>query len=223
MVNIESYCGIECSKCDYREQCGCKGCKASDGNMFYGECKVAKCAIGKQRRFCGECAEFPCELLKSMSYDKEQGDNGARIENCSRMKEELVRNARAGIDPVSVCGHHCDYCFMGQWCGGCRSDYNCCSYATICPDGKCPNVVCAAEHKYDGCYDCPELMSCKKGYYSNENEYAAKATAAFIHKYGKEEYTKTLKKAIESGMAYAKDLDMTGSVEDALKLLEQYK
>ena len=67
------------------------------------------------------------------------------MENCRRIKAEWVKAARAGVDPVSVCGHHCDFCFLGQWCGGCRSGYNCCSFATISPDGICPQVKCATK------------------------------------------------------------------------------
>ena len=57
---------------------------------------------------CGvSCAAFPCEIL--MEYEKQPG------------KAEWVKAARADVDPVSVCGHHCDFCFLGQWCGVCRS------------------------------------------------------------------------------------------------------
>lgn len=111
---------------------------------------------------------------------------------------------------------------MGQWCGSCRSDYNCCSFAVLFEDKKCPNVSCADEKGLDGCYDCLDLENCIVGYYGNENEYAAKATAIYIKKYGKEKYTETLKKAIEGGMEYAKDLDGCGSVEKAVELLEKW-
>ncbi len=80
---IESRCGIECSKCEYRESMNCKGCTKII-NPFYGECAVKKCAEKKEVQCCGECPEFPCELLKSYAYDKEQGDNGLRIENCKK-------------------------------------------------------------------------------------------------------------------------------------------
>ncbi len=222
MVNISSYCGIDCDSCEYKEQINCKGCKAYNGDMFYGECKIAKCAISRDKRFCGECEEFACEKLKSYSFDKEHGDDGARIDRCAAMKNQLVAEARAGVDPVSVCGHHCDYCFMGQWCGGCRSTYNCCSYATICEDKVCPNVACSRERGLDGCYECPELNECTKGYYSNTNEYIAKATARFIHEYGKKVYSQTLKKAIAAGVNYPKSFDESGSVDAAFNILKQY-
>lgn len=133
-----------------------------------------------------------------------------------------MARSRAGTDPVGVCGHHCDHCFLGQWCGGCRSGYNCCSFATVFPDGVCPNVRCAGEKGLDGCYACPELAACKTGYYGVEKEYAAKAAALFIRKYGKEAYSRVLADAIAKGLSYAKDLDETGSADNALACLETY-
>lgn len=221
-TKVDTYCGLTCENCEYKEKCNCGGCIATEGKPFHGGCEVAECAKKRKIRFCGECCDFPCELLKRYSFDKEQGDNGARIENCKRLKAALVKEAREGVDPISICGHHCDYCFMGQWCGGCRSNYNCCSYATIFPDGKCPNVSCSQEKGIDGCYECDELENCDKGYYGNENEYVAKATAMFIQKYGKDKYTVTLKNAIDHGTDYPKSFDATGSAINALALLESF-
>lgn len=84
---IDTYCGLSCADCDYREKCGCMGCIASLGKPFHGKCEVADCAIEKGVAFCGECGEFPCEILTRYSYDKEQGDNGARIERCRQLKK----------------------------------------------------------------------------------------------------------------------------------------
>ncbi len=75
-----SYCGLDCSKCDYREKVDCKGCQDCKGIMFWGECKIAKCVIEKGISNCGECLVFPCSILKEFAFDKEQGDNGERIE-----------------------------------------------------------------------------------------------------------------------------------------------
>ena len=127
------------------------------------------------------------------------------------------------MDPVSVCGHHCDFCFLGQWCGGCRSGYNCCSFATISPDGICPQVKCADEKGLEGCWLCTKLDGCAKGYYGNQDEYVAKATAMFIRKHGKETYTEALCRAVEARENYPKSFDAQGSVEAALRLLEQYR
>ena len=222
-VTFDSYCGLSCADCTYKETMNCGGCIATKGNPFHGKCEVAECAKTRGKRFCGECENIlSCDILKRYSFDETNGDQGERIGNCQRIKAALVKEAREGINPVSVCGHHCDYCFMGQWCGGCRSSYNCCSYATLFEDGKCPNVKCAEAKRLSGCFECTELSDCKKGYYSKEEEYTAKATAFFIQKYGETVYTQALKNAIEDGVNYARSFDETGSVEAAFRLLEKY-
>ena len=53
----------------------------------------------------------------------------------------------------------------------------------------CPNVSCCKERGFDGCYECPEIEKCRRGFYANGNDgNAAKAQALFIRKYGKEEF-----------------------------------
>lgn len=213
---FDSYCGRVCRDCGEKTSCG--GCFSDPRE----DCAVAACAKKRGCRFCGECGDFPCETLKQCAFDPDRGDQGQRIENCKTVKAALVAEARKGVDPVSVCGHHCDHCFLGQWCGGCRSDYNCCSYATLFPDGVCPNVRCALGKGLEGCYACGELDSCATGFYGLENQYAAKATAMFLRKYGKDIYSQTLSRAIAEGLAYAQDLDAAGSPEAALALLENH-
>lgn len=219
---FDTYCGLRCSTCEFKEKSDCGGCIATGGHPFHGTCEVADCAVSKNKRFCGECENFPCELLKRYSFDKEHGDNGARIEHCKELKTEMVKIARKGLNPIGFCGHHCDYCFLGQWCGGCRSDYNCCSFATIFEDKTCPNAKCVREKKLNGCYECEELNNCEIGYYGKENEYIAKATALFIRQYGEDCYSKTLKQAIDAGLDYPKTFDETGGVEAALGMLVRY-
>ncbi len=80
---IESRCGIVCSECDYREEMNCKGC-ISIKNPFWGECPIKKCCEDKSLENCGQCNNFPCELLNSFAYDKEQGDEGKRLEQCKK-------------------------------------------------------------------------------------------------------------------------------------------
>ena len=41
-------CGTYCGDCAWKEKTGCKGCQDAGGNMFWGECAVAKCAIEKK-------------------------------------------------------------------------------------------------------------------------------------------------------------------------------
>jgi len=93
LCQFDSFCGLKCRECQFRAINDCRGCIASDGKPFYGTCEVADCAISKQKRFCGECENFPCEILKKYSFDETHGDNGARIENCKKIKTELDKRA----------------------------------------------------------------------------------------------------------------------------------
>ncbi len=216
---IDTYCGLSCEDCEYREKAGCKGCIATKGRPFHGECAVASCAIEKKRGFCGECESFPCELLESYSNDEAHKDSpkGKRIQRCKEMKAALVQEARKGVDPISPCGHHCDHCFLGQWCGGCRSVYPHCSFAGLFEDGVCPNVSCSRERGLDGCFACEELSECKKGYYGADDFYTAKAAALFLQKHGKEAYSKVHRLLEERGEKYPGNAK---SPEEALAFLE---
>lgn len=51
-----AYCGTYCGVYEWKEKAGCKGCKASAGKMFLGECDKAKCCIEKGFEHCGQCA-----------------------------------------------------------------------------------------------------------------------------------------------------------------------
>ena len=84
---VESRCGILCSECDYREKMNCSGC-VHIKNPFWGECEVKSCCEGKNIDNCSKCINFPCQTLKRFAYDKKQGDNGERIEQCKRWNAE---------------------------------------------------------------------------------------------------------------------------------------
>ena len=84
---IESRCGILCSECKYREEVGCKGCVNIDKPFWTAisgcaNCSVKACCEARVYNHCGECMDFPCKLLTQFAYDKEQGDDGKRIEQC---------------------------------------------------------------------------------------------------------------------------------------------
>lgn len=81
---IESRCGIECSQCTFLKDNICIGCINITKPFWADACPVKTCCENKHIECCGQCNEFPCELLKSFAYDKEQGDNGLRIENCKK-------------------------------------------------------------------------------------------------------------------------------------------
>jgi len=74
------------------EEVGCTGCVSID-KPFWGDfCPVKDCCEGKGHEYCGQCRDFPCDLLNKFAYDKEQGDNGKRIETCRfwRTKEQTI-------------------------------------------------------------------------------------------------------------------------------------
>ncbi|WP_027702730.1 DUF3795 domain-containing protein [Metaclostridioides mangenotii] len=79
---IESRCGILCSECGHKDQVGCKGCVNIDKPFWGDVCPVKSCCEGKKLDHCGECSDLACGLLEQFSYDKEQGDDGKRIEQC---------------------------------------------------------------------------------------------------------------------------------------------
>ncbi len=169
-LSVDTYCGLCCAECEFRETMNCGGCIATGGKPFHGSCNLADCAISRGRKFCGECEDFACELLKSYSNDPEHGDTppGARIENCSKVKAALVKAAREGVDPMGVCGNDCDDCPYTQWCGGCRSQYPHCSFGTLYEDKRCPNVTCAGGRGVYACKDCPERGACERGFFGRD-------------------------------------------------------
>lgn len=83
---IESRCGTLCSQCTYRESMGCRGCTEIDKPFWGDSCPVKSCCEGKKHEHCGQCADFSCRQLTDFAYDPEQGDNGARLEQCRKWK-----------------------------------------------------------------------------------------------------------------------------------------
>ena len=112
------------------------------------------------------------------------------IEAMLRIKNQLCRQARKGVDPIAYCGFSCNHCFLAAWCGSCRTAYNTCSFATVSPDGKCPNAACCQAKGIDGCYGCDLLETCEKGFYipSNDGAQAAKAQAMYVRRHGKKAF-----------------------------------
>jgi hypothetical protein len=81
---IESRCGILCGECKYREPMKCGGCVNITKPFWGDQCPVKSCCESRELQHCGTCVNFPCDLLKKFAYDKEQGDNGKRIEQCRK-------------------------------------------------------------------------------------------------------------------------------------------
>jgi hypothetical protein len=145
------------------------------------------------------------------------------IEAMQRIKNRLCKLARKGVDPVAYCGLSCSHCFLGEWCGSCRTAYNTCSFATVSPDGICPNVKCCMEKGIDGCYECDGLEACEKGFYipSNDGADAAKAQALYIRKHGKKEFLKVHDRLHEK-YDFSKTQEILGQdYRDGLRILEE--
>ena len=145
------------------------------------------------------------------------------IEAMRRIKNQLCKLARKNIDPVAYCGFSCNHCFLSQWCGSCRTEYNVCSFATCSSDGKCPNASCCQEKGIDGCYECDCLEICEKGFYisTNDGANAAKAQAMFIRKHGKQEFLKVHNR-LHKKYDFEKTQEILGrDVEEGLRILEE--
>ncbi|MBQ6550867.1 MAG: DUF3795 domain-containing protein [Lachnospiraceae bacterium] len=145
------------------------------------------------------------------------------IEAMRRIKNRLCEIARKGVDPLAYCGLSCNHCFLGAWCGSCRSAYNACSNATISPDHRCPNEVCCTEKGFDGCYECELLESCEKGFYVPENDgaNAAKAQSLYVRKYGKKAFFK-VQDRLHKKFQFEKTQELLGQdIKEALRILEE--
>ena len=145
------------------------------------------------------------------------------IEAMQRIKNRLCKIARKGIDPVAICGLSCNHCFLGEWCGGCRMEYNTCSFAIYSEGRICPNVKCCNEKSIDGCYECSELETCEKGFFvsSNDGANAAKAQSLYIRKYGKKEFLKVQARLHEK-YEFEKVQEIIGQdYKEALRILEE--
>ena len=143
------------------------------------------------------------------------------IEAMCRIKNELCRKARKGVDPIAYCGLSCNHCFLKEWCGGCRTCYNTCSYATEMPEHICPNTACCKDRGLDGCYDCNDLADCVTGFYSLGNDAnAVKAMAVFIRKHGKKKLASVLDN-LHKKYDFQKIQEILGvDMDEGLKILE---
>ena len=72
-----STCGIDCDVCKYKTENGCIGCRALEGNLFWGKCPLYECVVKKDLPHCGKCEDFPCERLKEWASN----ENPERIQN----------------------------------------------------------------------------------------------------------------------------------------------
>lgn len=79
---------IDCSECKLMKEKVCNGCINIKKPFWADTCSVKECCESKKLECCGKCEKFACNLLESFAYDKENGDNGLRIENCKKWSAE---------------------------------------------------------------------------------------------------------------------------------------
>lgn len=85
---VESRCGIKCSTCNFQKEGRCAGCLHIEKPFWADVCPIKSCSEEKKVVCCGNCIEFPCVLLTSFAYDKENGDHGERIKTCKEWAKE---------------------------------------------------------------------------------------------------------------------------------------
>lgn len=52
----ETYCGKNCSDCDYKTSTSCPGCRLGPGRSIGGECELARCCREKGHESCDTCS-----------------------------------------------------------------------------------------------------------------------------------------------------------------------
>ncbi len=98
----ESRCGLKCSLCPSRQEFGCEGCLAEKPPLAGEECEVKVCCESKGFEHCGECPGFPCDMLRNMSFDEEDGDDGKRILQCKHWLEEKTYKKESKRDYLII-------------------------------------------------------------------------------------------------------------------------
>lgn len=76
-----SACGIDCDICKAKTEQNCKGCKAIQGKVFWGDCELYQCNQSKNQSHYGQCAGFPCDKLKEWA----SSENPERIDNLKNL------------------------------------------------------------------------------------------------------------------------------------------
>lgn len=99
-----SRCGKKCSECSGKDEYGCAGCHNITDGYWGSKCEIKECCESRNHEHCGLCKDFPCELLREISYDDQLGDDGERLINCKKWadtikndKEKRIRNILIGI------------------------------------------------------------------------------------------------------------------------------
>lgn len=53
----ETYCGKQCTDCEYRQRTSCPGCRVGPGRSLGGECDIARCCREKSHESCDTCID----------------------------------------------------------------------------------------------------------------------------------------------------------------------
>lgn len=89
-------CGMDCTQCRFASENDCPGCM--QGQLFDDEqCDIYDCCGARMCEHCGKCKDFPCDDLKSVSYDVETGDGGARLIRLKSLRDEENRKKESRI------------------------------------------------------------------------------------------------------------------------------
>ena len=70
-ISTLNACGAYCDDCpSFRktDEHTCAGCLDTQGNPWWGECKLFKCVSEKKVAHCGLCSDFPC-VISSTHFD----------------------------------------------------------------------------------------------------------------------------------------------------------
>lgn len=112
-----SKCGLDCEKCGKREEVGCSGCNEMTVGYWGERCEIKDCCGRKHLEHCGFCADFPCDMLRELSYDDEHGDDGERLlaakqlaDSARDKKEKRIKNFLLGASLGGIFG-----VIIGAW------------------------------------------------------------------------------------------------------------
>ena len=97
-----SKCGMDCNKCSRKEEFGCLGCNNMQSGYWGEKCEIKECCEGKKLEHCGFCPDFPCEMLREISFDDESRE----------LSEKKLKNILLGMSLGVVFG-----AVLGAWQG----------------------------------------------------------------------------------------------------------
>ncbi len=100
-------CGMDCTWCRFAEESGCPGCmycispENGGGSKLFEdeECDAGVCCTERGFAHCGQCPEFPCDILKEISFDPDTGDEGNRLMRLKELRDESSRQKRLKFTP----------------------------------------------------------------------------------------------------------------------------